>query len=98
MTVLEGSPTHSPRSVVPYFYRYFSSIVSKTTIIVLKKMFFSYMVWTITQSTGRRDSFLNGRKMWVDFRILENPSSRRTVFSLESPLTFCCYFIKGKTK
>ena len=33
-----------------------------------------------TRSTSRRDSLLNGRKMWVDFRILENPSSRRTVF------------------
>ena len=39
MTVSEGSPTYSPRSVVPYFYRYFGSIVSKTTRIVLKKMF-----------------------------------------------------------
>ena len=32
-----------------------------------------------TRSTSRRDSLLNGRKMWVDFRVLENPSSRRTV-------------------
>ena len=39
MTVSEGSPTYSPRRVVPYFYRYFSNIVSKTTRIVLKKMF-----------------------------------------------------------
>ena len=39
MTVSEGSPTHSPQRVVPYFYRYFGSIVSKTTRIVLKKMF-----------------------------------------------------------
>ena len=39
MTVSEGSPTHSPRRVVPYFYRYFGSIVSKTTRIVLKKTF-----------------------------------------------------------
>ena len=39
MTVSEGSPTHSPRTVVPYFYRYFGSIVSKTTRIVLKKCF-----------------------------------------------------------
>ena len=39
MTVSEGSPTHSPRRVVPYFYRYFGSIVLKTTRIVLKKMF-----------------------------------------------------------
>ena len=36
MTVSEGSPTHSPRRVVPYFYRYFGGIVSKTTRIVLK--------------------------------------------------------------
>ena len=40
MTVSEGSPTHFPRRVVPYFYRYFGSIVSKKTRIVLKKMFF----------------------------------------------------------
>ena len=39
MTVSEGSPTHSLRRIVPYFYRYFGSIVSKTTRIVLKKMF-----------------------------------------------------------
>ena len=39
MTVLEGSLTHSPRRVVPYFDRYFGSIVSKTIRIVLKKMF-----------------------------------------------------------
>ena len=51
-----------------------------------------------TRSTGRRDSLLNENKIWVDFRILENPSPRRNIFSLESPLTFCCYFIKGKTK
>ena len=55
-----------------------------------------------TQSTGWRESLLNGKKknekkMWVDFRVLENPSPRRNSFSLESPLTFCCYFIKGKT-
>ena len=37
MTVSEGSPTQSPRKVVPYFYLYFGSIVSKTTRIVLKK-------------------------------------------------------------
>ena len=51
-----------------------------------------------TRSMGQRDSPLNEKKMWVDFRILKNPSPRRNNFSLESPLTFCCYFIKGKTK
>ena len=39
MTVSEGSPTHSPRRVVPYFYRHFGSIFSKTTSFVLKMMF-----------------------------------------------------------
>ena len=39
MTVSEGSPTHLPRRVVSYFYRYFGSIVSKTTRNVLKNMF-----------------------------------------------------------
>ena len=32
------------------------------------------------------------RKMWVDFRVLENPSPRRNGFTLESPLTFFFYF------
>ena len=51
-----------------------------------------------TRSTGQRDSLLNEKKMGVDFRVLENPSLRRNGFSSESPLTFCFYFIKGKTK
>ena len=51
-----------------------------------------------TRSTGRRNSLLNEKKMWVDFRVLENPSLRRNDFSLELPTTFCFYFIKGKTK
>ena len=51
-----------------------------------------------TRSTGRCDSLLNEKKMWADFRVLENPSPRRNDFALESPLTFCIYFIKGKTK
>ena len=40
ITVSEGSPTHSPRRVVPYFYRYFGSIISKTTGFVLKMIIF----------------------------------------------------------
>ena len=40
MTVSEGSLTHSPRRVVPYFYRYFDSIISKTTGFVLKMIIF----------------------------------------------------------
>ena len=51
-----------------------------------------------TRSMDRRDSLLNEKKMWVDFRVLENPSPRRNGFSLESPLTFYFYFIKGKIK
>ena len=43
MIVSEGSLTHSPRRIVSYFYRYFGSIVLKTTRIVLKKDVFSYM-------------------------------------------------------
>ena len=38
--VLEGSPTHSPRRVVPYFYRHFGSIFSITTGFVLKMIIF----------------------------------------------------------
>ena len=56
MTVSEGSPTHSPRRVVPYFYRYFGSIVSKTTRIVFKKDVFSYMSWaSVRESVRTRD-------------------------------------------
>ena len=40
MYCLEGSPTHSPRRVVPYFYRHFGSIFSKTTSFVLKMIIF----------------------------------------------------------
>ena len=43
MTVSEGSPTHSPRRLVPYFNRYFGSVVSKTTRICFEKDVFSYM-------------------------------------------------------
>ena len=54
-----------------------------------------------TRSTDRRDSLLNGRKkcekkMWFDFRVLENPSPRRNGFTLESPLTFIFIFKWGK--
>ena len=43
MYCLEGSPTHSPRRVVPYFYRHIGSVFSKKTSFVLKRCFFSYM-------------------------------------------------------
>ena len=41
--VLEGSPTNSPRRVVPYFYQHFGSVFSKKTSFVLKMMF--YHAW-----------------------------------------------------
>ena len=37
------------------------------------------------------------KKMWVDFRVLENLSPRRNGFALDSPLTFIFFFYKGKT-
>ena len=40
MTVSKGSPTHSPRRVVPYFYRYVGSVFLKTTSFVLKSDIF----------------------------------------------------------
>ena len=43
VTVSESSPTNSTRRVVPYFYRHFSSIFSRTTRFVLKMIIFSYM-------------------------------------------------------
>ena len=36
------------------------------------------------------------KKMWVDFRVLENPSQMRNGFALESPLTFIFIFKWGK--
>ena len=41
--VLEGSPTHSSRRVVPYFLPKLGSVFSRTTSFVLKMVFFSYM-------------------------------------------------------
>ena len=40
MTVSECSPTHSPRRVVPYFYRHVGSVFSITTGFVLKMIIF----------------------------------------------------------
>ena len=40
MTVLGSSPTHSPRRVVPCFYRHVGSVISKTTSFVLKMIIF----------------------------------------------------------
>ena len=51
-----------------------------------------------TRSTGQRDSLLNGRKMWVDFRILENPSSRRTIFFFGVATYFLLFFYKGENQ
>ena len=39
----------------------------------------------------------NEKKIWVDFRVLENPSPRRNSFALESPLTFIFIFKWGKS-
>ena len=39
MTFSESSPTNSPGRVVPYFYRHFGSILSKTTSFVYKMIF-----------------------------------------------------------
>ena len=36
------------------------------------------------------------KKMWVDFRVLENPSQRRNGFALVTPLTFIFIFKWGK--
>ena len=43
MTVSESSRTNSPRRVVPYFYRHFGSIFSRTISFVLKMIILSYM-------------------------------------------------------
>ena len=40
MTVSGSSPTHSPRRVVPYFYRHFGSLFSRTISFVLKMIIF----------------------------------------------------------
>ena len=49
-----------------------------------------------TRSTGRRDSLLNEKKMWVDFQILENPSPRSNCYSLE--FYFLLLFYKGENQ
>ena len=40
MTVSESSPTNLPRRVVPYYYRHFGSLFSRTTSFILKKIMF----------------------------------------------------------
>ena len=40
MTVSRSSPTHTPRRVVPYFYRHVDSVILKTTSFVLKSDIF----------------------------------------------------------
>ena len=56
MTVSESSPTNSPRRVVPYFYRHFGSIFSRTTSFVLKMIIFSYMTQaSVSESVRTRD-------------------------------------------
>ena len=55
-----------------------------------------------TRSTDRRDSLLNGRKkcekkMWVDFRVLENPSPRRNGFTLSRHLLLFL-FLNGENQ
>ena len=50
-----------------------------------------------TQSTGQRDSHLNEKKMWVDFRILKNPSLRRIVFLWSRHLLFVLFY-KGENQ
>ena len=42
MYCLEGSPIHSPRRVVSYFYRHVGSIFSKTTSFILESDIFSH--------------------------------------------------------
>ena len=55
MTVSESSLTNSPRRVVPYFYRHFGSIFSRTTT-VLKMIILSYMAWaSVSESVRTRD-------------------------------------------
>ena len=40
MTVTGSSPTHSPRRVVPYFYRHVGGVITKITSFVLKMIIF----------------------------------------------------------
>ena len=50
MTVSEGSSIHSPRRVVPYFYRHVGSIFLKTTSFVLKSDIF--LIHGLTKCEG----------------------------------------------
>ena len=60
--------------------------------------FYTYISVDPTRSTGLRDSLLNEKKMWVDFRVFGKSVLEEERFALESPLTFYFYFMKGKTK
>ena len=39
MYCLEGSPTHSPQRVVPYFYRHIGSVFFKTSFVLKSDIF-----------------------------------------------------------
>ena len=49
------------------------------------------------RSTGWHDSLLNEKKMWVDFRVLENPSPMRNGSPVES-LIYGPYPIHGPAR
>ena len=56
MTISESSPTNLTRRVVPYFYRHFGSIFSRTTSFVLKMIIFSYMAYaSVSELVRTRD-------------------------------------------
>ena len=68
------------------FYHVTTSCRDMTTLSkILKKTIVGY-VMTVdpTRSTGLQDLLLKEKeKMWVDFQVLKNPSSRRNDFALK---------------
>ena len=56
-----------------------------------------YPIHRVARLASKMKRKKNEKKMWVDFRVLENPSPRRNDFSLESPLTFIFIFKWGKS-
>ena len=78
----------------PIYLRYIRYIHKMQVSIYPSKPIFPTLETGVdpTRSTGRRDSLLNGRKMWIDFRVLENPFPRRNVFLWSRQLLLVVFY------
>ena len=66
MTVSGSSQTHSPRRVVPYFYRQVGSVISKTTSFVFKMIIFLIHILGKCEGVGEDSRHGNGH---VDIQV-----------------------------